>query len=307
MTNVNSNQIAGGFYGLLVGDALGVPYEFKSPSQIPRFEQIEMTPPAGYPRTYASVPVGTWSDDGSQALCLLSSLLDCGRLDADDFAARLLKWEHGAWWVDNHLFDIGIATGKAISNLKRGVSPLEAGPRGDYDNGNGSLMRVLPLALWHRGDEAELARDAMQQSLVTHGHARSQVCCALYCLWARGLLQGQSDAWEGATATLRELVQGTPHASELELHIRPDDDAPGQGSGYVVDSLRSSRALMAQSGFESVVKGAVALGNDADTTACIAGGVAGARDGVEAIPARWMDVLRWREIADPFLKRLLNH
>ncbi len=304
--NISSSPIAGGFWGLLAGDALGVPYEFKSAGQIPALSQIEMTPPPNYPRTYGSIAPGTWSDDGSQALCLLSSLLDCGRFDVDDFAARLLKWEGGAWWIDNHVFDMGIATGKAISALKRGVPPLEAGSRGDYDNGNGSLMRVLPLALWHRGDDAELVRDAMQQSLVTHGHPRSQVCCALYCLWARGLLQGQSDAWEGATATLRALVEYTPHASELDLQVRPDDDTPGKGSGYVVDSLRSARHLMLENGYETVVKAAVALGNDTDTTACIAGGVAGIRDGIEAIPPRWMEQMRGREIADPLLERLLK-
>ncbi len=300
------DQIAGGFWGLLVGDALGVPYEFKSAAQIPGLSQIEFAPPAGYPRTYASIPIGTWSDDGSQALCLLSSLLDCGRFDADDFAARLLKWENGAWWVDNHVFDMGIATGKALSALKRGVSPLEAGPKGDYDNGNGSLMRVLPLALWHQGDDAELVRDALLQSKVTHGHPRSQVCCALYCLWARNLLHEQRDAWERATTTLREYTEGTPLQSELNLRVQPDDFSAGKGSGYVVDSLRSARFLMRESSFEMVVKGAVALGSDTDTTACIAGGVAGVKFGVDAIPTRWMEALRGREIAEPLLERLLD-
>lgn len=300
------DKIAGGFWGLLIGDALGVPYEFKSAAQIPALGQIEFTPPAGYDRTYASIPPGTWSDDGSQALCLLSSLLDCGRFDADDFAKRLLKWEQGAWWVDNHLFDMGIATGKALSNLKRGIAALEAGPKGDYDNGNGSLMRVLPLALWHCGDDAALVRDAILQSKVTHGHPRSQVCCALYCLWARGLLRGENDAFEGATATLRGIIRDTPLESELNLHVRPDDDAPGNGSGYVVDSLRCARHLMRGTGFESVVKGAVALGSDTDTTACIAGGVAGIRAGQSALPARWMITLRGKSIAEPLLERLLE-
>jgi ADP-ribosylglycohydrolase len=305
MNDIQS-RIAGGFWGLLVGDALGVPYEFKSAREIPSLEQIDFSPPAGYPRTYASIPVGTWSDDGSMALCLLSSLLDCNEFDADDFARRLLMWENGEWWVDNHKFDMGIATGQAISRLKRGVPPLEAGPRGDYDNGNGSLMRVLPLALWHRGDDAQLARDAMTQSLVTHGHPRSQVCCALYCLWARELLNGASDGWESATETLRGLVQYTPHESELEFHVRPDDFSSGNGSGYVVDALRSARWVMRENSYEDVVKSAVALGKDTDTTACIAGGVAGVREGLEAIPSRWMEQLRGREIADLLLEQLLQ-
>ncbi len=116
--NFDSNQIAGGFYGLLVGDALGVPYEFKSAAQIPPLEQIEMTPPDNYPRTYAGVPVGTWSDDGAQALALLDSLLRCGKLDLNDFAQRLVDWkEAGKYAVGGIVFDIGITTNEAILNF----------------------------------------------------------------------------------------------------------------------------------------------------------------------------------------------
>ncbi|RYG71497.1 ADP-ribosylglycohydrolase family protein, partial [bacterium] len=144
------------------------------------------------------------------------------------------------------------------------------------------------------------------QSMVTHGHARSQTCCAFYCLWARYLLNNESDAWEHAASDIRGFVKGTAFEAELEFQIRPDDFVSGSGSGYVVDSLRSARWVMKEPAYEGVVKAAVALGNDTDTTACIAGGVAGIRDGVEAIPHRWLDALRGREIAEPLLERLLN-
>ncbi len=305
--NHSQNRIAGGFYGLLVGDALGVPYEFKHASQIPALQEIEMTPPVGYARTYANIAVGTWSDDGSQALALLDSLLRCGELDLEDLAQRFLNWQvDGLYAVDGVVFDIGITTSAALANFRAGERAAESGLSEVNSNGNGSLMRVLPLALWHRGDDAELARDAMRQSLVTHGHPRSQVCCALYCLWARNLLKNEEDAWEAATTTLRALIKGTPHEEELEFNVRPNDFVPGQGSGYVVDSLRSARFLMREISYENVVKAAVKLGSDTDTTACVAGGVAGVRDGIEAIPARWMDALRGREIADSLLERLLN-
>jgi ADP-ribosylglycohydrolase len=301
------SRVTGGIYGLLVGDALGVPYEFKSATEIPPRQQIEFEPPAGYPRTYQSVPVGTWSDDGAQALALLDSLLTCGRLDLNDLMERITAWEQtGQYAVGGVVFDIGITTRKAISNFGRGVPAQDAGPRDAYDNGNGSLMRVLPLALWHQGDDKQLAKDAMWQSLATHGHARSQVCCALYCLWARRLLQNDSDAWNSATTTLRSLIAGSPYESELELHIRPDDFTVGNGSGYVVDSLRSARWVMQENSYENVVKAAVALGNDTDTTACIAGGVAGIRDGVEAIPDRWLNALRGRESVEELLDRFLD-
>jgi ADP-ribosyl-[dinitrogen reductase] hydrolase len=301
------SRITGGIYGLLVGDALGVPYEFKSAAEIPPLQQIEFEPPSGYPRTYQSVPIGTWSDDGAQALALLDSLLTCGRLDLNDLMERITAWEQtGKYAVGGVVFDIGITTRKAISNFGRGVPAQDAGPSDAYDNGNGSLMRVLPLALWHQGDDKQLAKDAMWQSMTTHGHARSQVCCALYCLWARRLLENDSNAWDSATTALRGMIAGSPYESELELHIRPDDFTTGSGSGYVVDSLRSARWVMQEDSYEDVVKAAVALGKDTDTTACIAGGVAGIRDGVEAIPDRWFNALRGREVADELISRLLN-
>ena len=170
-------------------------------------------------------------------------------------------------------------------------------------------MRALPLALWHRGDDAALVHDAMEQSLVTHGHLRSQLCCALYCLWARYLAADESDAWQAATATLGEVLSAGRDdnwKSELELNVKPDQAPAGQGSGYVVDALHSARLVMGESDYENVVKAAVALGNDTDTTACIAGGVAGLRDGESAIPTRWREKLRGQEIVAPLLERLLE-
>ncbi len=171
-------------------------------------------------------------------------------------------------------------------------------------------MRVLPLALWHRGSDAELVADARLQSRVTHGHQRAQLCCALYCLWARRLLDGgdADAAWRDATAALRAIVRGEARAeAELERHIRPDDEPAGGGSGYVVDCLRSARLAVAGRGYEQAVKAAIQLGNDTDTTACVAGGIAGVRDGVRAIPRRWLDALRERETAAPLLAALLEH
>lgn len=297
-------------WGLLVGDALGVPYEFNKPDKLPPRAQIEFEPPAGFRRTYQGIAPGTWSDDGAGALALLDSLLDCDQLDLNDFALRLLAWrDHGQYAVDNRVFDIGITTNTALRNFSRGEVAHESGPTDQYSNGNGSLMRVLPLALWHRGDDGELVRDAMAQSLVTHGHLRSQLCCALYCLWARYLAAGESQSWTAATATLRDVLsaqKADDWKTELEFHIRPNDEPVGQGSGYVVDSLRSARLVMGESDYENVVKSAVLLGNDTDTTACIAGGVAGLRAGEFGIPARWRENLRGREIVAPLLERLLQ-
>lgn len=301
-------RIEGGLLGLLVGDALGVPYEFHGPDEIPPVEQIEYEPPAGFRRAHASVPPGTWSDDGAHALCLLASLLDCDRFDAEDLAQRLVRWhDEGYCAVDGRVFDVGIQTGCALANIRSGVPALRAGPAEERALGNGSLMRVLPLALWHRGTDAELVADARAQSCVTHGHLRAQLCCALYCLWVRGLLDGTPNSWEAAVAILRALYpEDRTERAELEFHVRPDDPPQGQGRGYVVDTLHSARWALGAGGYEQVVKAAIRLGHDTDTTACVAGGLAGIRDGVAAIPVRWREDLRGREVYEPLLERLIG-
>jgi ADP-ribosyl-[dinitrogen reductase] hydrolase len=309
MMPTRRERIEGGLLGLLIGDALGVPYEFRPPEAIPSAPQIEFEPPVGYRRAHPGTPPGTWSDDGAQALCLLASLLERGRLDPDDLGRRLLAWhDRGEYAVGGRVFDVGIQTSRALGNLRSGMPALEAGSTEEFTNGNGSLMRVLPLALWHRGRDAELAADARAQSRVTHGHLRAQACCALYCLWARRILDEAADPWDEAVATLRALYAAEPEfLDELDGTIRPLDPPEGRGSGYVVDCLHSARRAVAAGPYEQAVKAAIALGNDTDTTASVAGGIAGLRDGVAAIPDRWRQALLGRERLDPLVYELLTH
>jgi ADP-ribosyl-[dinitrogen reductase] hydrolase len=289
-----ADRVRGALWGLLVGDALGVPYEFHAAGDLPSIDQIEMEPPADFHRAHAGTPPGTWSDDGAHALCLLASLLHAGRLDCDDLMRRLVNWyEHGYLAVDGRVFDVGIQTRRAIARFQTGSPALACGPSQERDNGNGSLMRVLPLALWHLGSDAELIDDARKQSRITHGHARSQLSCALYCLWVRYTLHDHSDAWDAARASLGP--------SELDVHL----EGAATGSGYVVDCLRSARWAVQQGSYERAVKAAISLGNDTDTTACVTGGLAGARDGLSAIPARWLGALRERVLVEPLLERLI--
>ena len=299
-------RLAGGLMGLLVGDALGVPYEFRAPDQLPAEHLIEYLPPPDFDRAHVGVPPGTWSDDGAQALCLLASLLAQGRLDLDDFGQRLLRWyEAGYLAVDAQVFDVGVTTGQALLRLRAGVPPSQSGAAGQHDNGNGSLMRVLPLALWHRGSDRDLVIDAHAQSLPTHAHLRAQVCCALYALWARRTLAGAHDAWPQAVHALREVYRDMPDAmQELMWSVRPDDAATGRGSGYVVDALRSARDVQTAGTYERVVRAAIRLGHDTDTTACLAGGIAGLRGGLAAIPAHWRDGLRGADLVKPLLVQL---
>lgn len=306
-----SDRIAGGIYGLLIGDAFGVPYEFYKAAQLPPYEKIDMIPPAGFKKTYPQVEDGTWSDDGAQALCLLDSLLNQGEFSLERFSDLLLAWyEDGVWAVENKVFDVGVQTGQALHAYKSGMPAHKCGLLNPEGKGNGALMRVLPLALWHE-DRKKLVLDAHCQCLITHGHICNQVCCALYCLVAKALLEGRNahEAIGEGVACLREIYQDMPeHEQELEWSIRPGTSWEGNGSGYVVDCLRSAFMVLEQtSNYEEAVKQAVLLGNDTDTTACVTGGLAGILYGFLGIPKSWSSMLREKEKVARLLEKLLRH
>lgn len=301
------DRIAGGIFGLLIGDALGVPYEFHDAASLPPADQIEFEPPANFRRSHHGIPPGTWSDDGAQALVLLHSLIECGGFDIDHFAQGLLRWRNdGFMAVAGVVFDVGIQTNASLTELKQGISPKLSGGIDEWSNGNGSLMRCLPIALWHRGRNSELVDLAFAQSAPTHGHLRSKLCCALYCLWARAVIEEISDPWDWAVDALRAELNGQ-QKTELEERINPQTFPEKiRGSGYVVNSLHAARWALQNRDFESAVKAAVLLGEDTDTTACITGGIAGLTDGVQSIPKRWFDGLRGKEIVEPLVEKVLE-
>lgn len=310
-------RIAGGLYGLLVGDALGVPYEFYEANELPVYEKIEMTPPAGFQKTYPRIAAGTWSDDGAQALCLMDSLLKQGKFSLKAYSDALLAWyEEGFRAVGGVVFDVGIQTANALNAYKRGIPATDCGLMNPEGKGNGALMRVLPLALWHFVQEdtdlekrsRELVRDAHSQCQITHGHLCNQVCCALYCLAAQGLLEGKEarETIQEGVCALRSIYREQPeYERELEWSVRPDIPWEGRGTGYVVDCLRSAFMILEQaSDYEDAIKRAVLLGNDTDTTACVTGGLAGIRYGLRKIPERWLNALKEREKVEVLLAQL---
>jgi ADP-ribosyl-[dinitrogen reductase] hydrolase len=316
-----ADRLHGGLIGLLTGDALGVPYEFTPPQRLPARADIDMPPPTHWQPTHDVLP-GTWSDDGAQALCLLDSLLTHDGLDLDDFAQRLLRWYREAYLqAGGRVFDIGLQTRQALRRLEWGEPAHEAGPDGEHQNGNGSLMRVLPLALLHhpqRQSRTHLIDAAQRQSLVTHGHPRSRLCCALYCLWGLELLDGldSEPAWHRAADHLRAWSEGADDARQFAtwspdqkeecariLDASSADDA--KGSGYVLDTLWSTRACLRHPDYADAVRAAVALGHDTDTTAAVTGGLAGVRCGINGIPARWRETLRDAHLFQPLLDQLI--
>ncbi|WP_245004449.1 ADP-ribosylglycohydrolase family protein [Paraburkholderia sacchari] len=304
----------GGLVGLLTGDAVGVCYEFHPPERLPARGLIDMAPPAGFRRAHTGVPTGTWSDDGAQALCLLASLVERGKFSLTDFAERLVQWMNAGYMaVDGDVFDVGAQTAEALHNLADGVPPRESGGASEMDNGNGSLMRVLPLALWHIGADEDLVRDAHLQSLPTHAHPRSLVACAFYCLVARGYLRAEDDPWSWADRRLQAIYDEShdhrsnkPFLDELETLRRFAATDRPRGTGYVLDTIWSAKRALEESSFEEVIRSAILFGHDTDTTAAVAGGLAGIRFCLAGIPERWLGALRGFELAAPLITPLLT-
>ena len=308
---IDRNQrIRGAIYGLLIGDAVGVPYEFNSPDELPSIDLIDMIPPQNFSRTYPRVPIGTWSDDGAQALCLLASLIHCNEFDDHDFMNRICNWyQYGYMAVDSKIFDVGIQTSDAIQSYLTGVPLSKVAKDDERSNGNGALMRVLPLALWHQGSNEELIKDAYAQSHITHAHIRSKLCCAIYCLWARNILQGEgiNQAWEHAKQYMFNYCQGKPkELIELEKNIYVEHLEKLKGTGYVVDCLNSAYYVLQADGYKDIIKKAISLGHDTDTTACVAGGIAGLYYGFDGIPNDWIQKLREQEKVEDIFKKWLK-
>jgi ADP-ribosylglycohydrolase len=233
------------------------------------------------------------------------------RFDPSDLAARFLAWvDDGAYTPDGDgRFDIGGATSAGLSAVRRGVSPEEAGSTDERDNGNGSLMRILPLALVERDiDEFELVDHAHRSSAITHGHHLARATCALYVLVARRLLEAspRAEALADARARLRVLYEARPDAAKwLGALDQVEAWENRAGSGFVIDAFWSAwDAFAGANDYRQTVERAVNYGNDTDTTACIAGGLAGLHWGMDGIPTDWLRGMRGRDIVEPLIGRL---
>ena len=302
-------RLTGAVWGHLVGDAMGVPYEFREPGQIGevRFGEIG---------THGQPP-GTWSDDGALMLALLDSLVSVG-FDPEDQGRRAVAWRRqGAYTPDGEVFDIGGTTFTALTALEAGTPAEEAGPTGELSQSNGSLMRILPLALWGHGRQrpSGLAEFAMRASRVTHGHAVPQVTCAVYTLVLDAMLGGAEPvaALESAIDAVRGMLgQGGGAANPAsvaaldELVAWRSTHEPA-GRGGTPDAFWSAwAALEGATDYRETIERAIRFGNDTDTTAAIAGGLAGIRWGIDSIPAEWLEGMRGRAVTAPLVDRLLD-
>lgn len=279
--------------GFLLGEVVGVPYDQVPRDELPPASRIGPIPPSAMDRGHPRAPRFAWADGGAQCLALLDSLGEKGTLDLEDFAARLVRWLHqGEYCVEGVVFEYGVQTSRALAAFRDGVPAAHAGPRGERHNGNGALMRVLPIALWFRGSDEDLVRIARESCLPSHGHPISQLCCALYCQWVRNAVTGQVDGWDEAIHTVTQCVRDSESDTAWLRLILGVEKAPHPNNRYVVNTLWATReAFLAGNNWLERVRAAVLIGDDTDTVAGLVGGVSAAREGVAAIPADWLDHL----------------
>jgi ADP-ribosyl-[dinitrogen reductase] hydrolase len=292
-------RVVGAMVGLAAGDALGGPVEFE-PRAAREADPVRGMRGGG---TWKLEP-GTWSDDASLALCLAESIVLKG-FDPEDSGHRGLAWlDEGLWSSRGEAFGVGGATRRALDRIRSGMPAILAGGRGENDNGNGSLMRILPASIWlGRLPEPARFRAVAAYSSTTHGHPRSILGCWLHSLVAGKLLEGAAPAkaYAAAMSEARTLLGALPASARAEAGAYSrvlDGELPSlpsravRGSGYVVHCLEAALwCLATTTDFAACVLAAVNLGEDADTTGAVAGGLAGLAYGRDAIPADWAKVL----------------
>ena len=275
--------------GLVVGDALGVPFEFR---QRDTFNATGMIGHGTH-----NQPVGTWSDDSSMTIATIESIARVGKIDPNDIMLNFSWWLNFAGFTPHgEVFDIGRTTQQSIYRYLSGFPFEKCGGAFENDNGNGSLMRILPLAFLNcsLGDVAKV-------SSLTHRHIISINACDIYVSIAQGLIAGQ-----GIREAIAERVRNCYHLNEKFTRLKDLESLTRdeiKSTGFVVDTLEAALWCVLKSGsYRECVLMAVNLGGDTDTIAAVAGGLAGIIYGIggeKGIPEEWLDqIMKHGEIKD---------
>lgn len=297
-------------FGVAVGDAVGVPVEFKSRQTIRQNPVKDMI---GY-GTY-NLPPGTFSDDSSLTFCLAEALtLD---FDINIIGQNFVKWCFNNYWTPRgEVFDIGNATRQAIVRFAKGERADLAGGFEISSNGNGSLMRISPLVFYLQDKPInERYEIAKQVSSITHGHIRSIIACFYYLEFARKLLTHKDKfaIYIDLKAEItNHLVSLSINPSEITLfdrllkeNIHELKEEKIFSSGYVLHTLEASIwCLLTTNNYKDAILKAVNLGDDTDTIGAVTGGLAGLLYGKNNIPKKWLDKLARRDDIEELAERL---
>ncbi len=264
-------------YGLAVGDALGVPYEFTWRGT---YKAKGMIGNGAH-----NQKAGTWSDDTSMTLATCYSIKELNRIELDDIRNNFKLWLNFAkFTAHDEVFDCGRTVFEA---LERG-----RGLTDEYSNGNGSLMRIIPIAFVDGITNIDIA----EVSAITHAHPLSKEGCIIYVKIAKDLLKGIS-----LEESIKNHVKKDSKYHRL-LYIKNIEEKDINSSGYIVDTLEAAIwSIATTNSYKDAVLKAVNLGRDTDTVGAVCGGLAGIIYGYDAIPKEWIDVLQNKELIDSCL------
>ncbi|QQE64878.1 ADP-ribosylglycohydrolase [Leptolyngbya sp. BL0902] len=278
------DRFQGSLIGLAVGDAVGTTVEFQPRGSFPLVTDMVGGGPF-------RLQPGQWTDDTSMALCLATSLLECGGFDPVDQMQRYCRWaEEGYLSSTGHCFDIGNTVSRALRQFRQTGEPF-SGPTHPQSAGNGCLMRLAPVPMFYFPDVAQMVGFSGESARTTHGAQECVEASRLFGAMVGRALAGASraailsgyDDLNLATDTLQSIAAG--HYQTLERdQIR--------GSGYVVESLAAALwCFWTTHTYADAILAATNLGDDADTTAAICGQLAGAHYGLSGIPQPWRERL----------------
>lgn len=304
-----------GIMGVVTGDALGCPVQFESRKEV-----------AGHPVTGMrgfgtfNLPAGSWTDDSSLTLALAESIRRLGGVDYVDIMDSFVRWlDDGAFTPYGYSYDIGHGTMQAILRYKRNHKPHKSGSDDEHNNGNGSLMRILPACLYCV-DQNLADREAVEiihkVGSLTHAHIRANIACGLYYFMAREIVTAEP-ASSLPVILQKGLEKGfafydTYLADQENLiyyaRLRNLSEFTGasaekiKSTGYVVDTLEAAVwSLITTGSFEEALLKAVNLGDDTDTVGAVAGGLAGLYYGYESIPEEWLSQIQKRKWVEGLL------
>ena len=307
----NTNIWLNGIMGVVVGDALGCPVQFESRVEVARHPVTGMR---GY-GTF-NLPEGSWTDDSSLTIALLESIRRTGKIDLDDIMENFMKWLYnGEFTPYGESYDIGRGTMQAINRYKKNRKAKKCGGDEEWNNGNGSLMRIMPACLYCSVMESSgmySDRDAIDAihsvGGLTHAHIRSNIACGLYFFMAKYILfrEGslQERIQEGLTQGFAFYKSYLADKENLHYYDQLKDletfkSLPAEkikSTGYVVDALEAAVwSLITTDSFDQALLKAVNLGDDTDTVGAIAGGLAGLYYGYDSIPEEWLSAIKRRE------------
>ena len=279
-------KVKDGIIGFIVGDALGVPVEFYSRNELEEEPVVDMREYGTYGQ-----PKGTWSDDSSMTIATMTSIINKKGIDYEDIMDEFIKWMDNAEHTPHgEVFDKGSTTSRGLNRYKQGCDALSSGGSSTHDNGNGSLMRVLPLA-YLPGIDYETIENV---SALTHAHERSKIACVLYVEIAKSMLSNEDlsidEHIENSNAKIRQYYKG---CEELEHFNRIFDNDFSEGilsGGYVIDTIETViYCLRNTSSYKEAVLKAINFGGDTDTNGAICGGLAGIYYGYDSIPIDWIE------------------